>query len=324
MDQGDGLIHALLLDGSGGAAEGGWELVHGGVDAAGAVWVHLLHESEVARRWLREESGLDDIVVEALLAQDTRPRSFAFGDGIVAILRGVNLNPGAEPDDMVSIRGWIQPGRIVTVCLRRLRAVEDLREALAAGQGPVDGGGFVAAISARLVARMAPVLHAIEERLDEIEDSIIEDEPLAHRSELVILRRRMIRLRRYLAPQREAFARLSQEEARVLSSADRSRMREASDSMLRYVEDLDALRDRASVTQEELASRRAERMERTSYVLTIVAAIFLPLGLITGLLGINVAGIPGTETPWAFAGVCMVLGVLAIVEVWLFRRLKWL
>ena len=59
------------------------------------------------------------------------------------------------------------------------------------------------------------------------------------------------------------------------------------------------------------------------YLLSIVAAIFMPLGFLTGLLGINVAGIPGTETHWAFAAVCTILLLLAGVQVWIFHKMKW-
>lgn len=56
------------------------------------------------------------------------------------------------------------------------------------------------------------------------------------------------------------------------------------------------------------------------YVLSLVAAIFLPLGLLTGLLGINVGGIPGTESPWAFTVVTCGLVALGLVAA--FRRLR--
>ena len=59
------------------------------------------------------------------------------------------------------------------------------------------------------------------------------------------------------------------------------------------------------------------------YALSIIAGVFLPLSIATGLLGINVAGIPGAETWWAFAAVCAVLSLLGVGEVILFRWLRW-
>ena len=71
--------------------------------------------------------------------------------------------------------------------------------------------------------------------------------------------------------------------------------------MTRFIEDLDSARDRAAVTQEELQTRLSDQMNKTMYLLTVVATLLLPASLLTGLLGINVGGVPGVESNWAFA-----------------------
>ena len=68
----------------------------------------------------------------------------------------------------------------------------------------------------------------------------------------------------------------------------------------------------------------AAKMNQTMYMLSIVAAVFLPLSFITGLLGINVGGIPGAETGWAFLAICAGLLVLLVAEIWFLRRWHWL
>jgi zinc transporter len=90
------------------------------------------------------------------------------------------------------------------------------------------------------------------------------------------------------------------------------------------VEELDTARERAAITQEELNARIAEQMNTRMYALSVTAAIFLPLGLLTGLLGINVGGIPGSEHPAGFAAVCGLLLLVAILQISLYRKLRWL
>ncbi|MDH5574426.1 MAG: hypothetical protein OEY80_02980, partial [Nitrospirota bacterium] len=97
-----------------------------------------------------------------------------------------------------------------------------------------------------------------------------------------------------------------------------SHLRETSDHLLRYIEDLDAIRERVAVMQEELASKLAEQMTKTMYALTILAGVFLPLTFLTGLLGINVAGIPGSENSWAFVSVCVILAGITAAQIWVF------
>lgn len=153
-----------------------------------------------------------------------------------------------------------------------------------------------------------------------MEDAILEKEQAALRTELSQVRRMIIGLRRYLVPQRELLSRLQNERVEWLSDVDRLHLREATECVIRSVEDLDAARDRATLAQEELNARLSEQMTRTIYVMSIVATIFLPLGLITGLLGINVGGIPGAETTWAFTFVCILLLAMAAVVYFIFKR----
>ncbi len=109
-----------------------------------------------------------------------------------------------------------------------------------------------------------------------------------------------------------------------LDRARRAHLRETAGRITRYVEDLDAARERAAVVQDELATRLSEQLNRRMFLLSVVAGVFLPLSFVTGLLGMNAAGMPGTEDPFAFALICGGLLLLGGFEIWLFKRLSWL
>ena len=143
------------------------------------------------------------------------------------------------------------------------------------------------------------------------------------RSSLTDLRREAITLRRYLAPQREALGRLQGEQLSWLTELDRLRLREVNDRLIRYVEDLDAVRERAAVAHEELISQLSNQINKRMYVLSVVAAVFLPLGFLTGLLGVNVGGIPGAESPFGFATFTLLLVVIVAVQLWFFIKKRW-
>ncbi|MEO3429235.1 zinc transporter ZntB [Pelagibius sp. CAU 1746] len=289
-------------------------------------WAHLQRTSASATRWLAQERGIPPLVRQALTAEETRPRCTPLEGGLLLILRGVNLNPDSDPEDMVSIRIWTDGRQLLTVWLRRLLAVTDIDEMLDQGRGPKNVGEFLALLADRLAARMEPVIAEIDDRIDALEDEVLESSSPELRERLANVRRQAILLRRYFAPQREALLRLAgdQEATPWLDQRERHLLREAADRITRYVEDLDAGRERASVVHDQLANRISDEMNRGMYVLSVIAAVFLPLGFITGLLGINVGGIPGVESSWAFAAVCLLLAVIAGLEIWLLRRLKWI
>jgi zinc transporter len=171
---------------------------------------------------------------------------------------------------------------------------------------------------------MGDIIADLEDSVDEIEDTVLTAESHELRSKLADLRRKAISLRRYIAPQRDVLFRLIQERVSLINDVDRSHLREIAERTARFVEDIDSARDRASITQEELNNKLSEQMNRAMYTLSIMAAIFLPLGLLTGLLGINVGGMPGAEYKWAFTLVVVLLIVIAIVLFVWFKKIKWL
>jgi len=291
----------------------------------GTLWVHLDRMQPGTHIWLEEVARLDPFVVDTLLEEETRPRVLRHGDGLVVNLRGVNLSPGAEPEDMVSVRMWIDADRLISMRGPAVLAADDVSRTLAAGEGPARPGELLVALADGLVSRMRPVVGEIEDAFDEFEEALTNEataDPSAARISEV--RRRAIELRRYLAPQREVLTELADEAGTALTDDDRRALRQGADRVTRLVEDLDVARERGAVTHEEGSERLSKRMNRNMYLLSIVALVFLPLTFITGLLGINVGGIPGAETGWAFLAVCGLLAVLLAAEIWFLRRRQWM
>jgi len=317
-----GLVAAFVLDGQGTGVELDWQGVRNW-NKKGILWTHLDYKVEESHHWLQEESSLDPLILEALLAEDTRPRCQAYSCGLLVILRGVNLNPGADPDDMISLRVWLEPNRIISIRHRKVMAVDDIRKSVLEGDGPTAVGDFLFRLTRGLAYRIGDVLSQIDDDVDALEDEVLEQGSFEQRSKLSSLRRQVIRIRRYMAPQREVMTRLQAEKTALFSDMDRIRLREVADHITRCVEDLDSAKDRAAVCQEELENRIGAQMNKTLYILSIITAIFLPLGLITGLLGINVGGIPGSENPLAFVFVCLLLLAIVIGQVLIFRRIHW-
>ncbi|WP_340148847.1 zinc transporter ZntB [uncultured Sneathiella sp.] len=318
------ILLAYDFDGEGGGQSVSDKAISRELKKENLAWVHLDLSHPDTKPWLDKEiSYLDPFVVDALLAEETRPRVAEIGDGALVILRGVNLNENADPEDMVSIRLWIDPARIISVQRRQLKAVLDIEERIKAGKGPKDAGQFINMLISRLTERMAPVLLELDEETDNVEEKILENPDTIFREQIIGIRKEAIVLRRYMAPQKDAIGQLRLSELPWIDVPHRRHLQESFDHLTRYVEDLDAIRERAQIVKDELANIIADRLNRNLYVLSVIAAIFLPLGFLTGLLGINVGGIPGVENPHAFYIFSGILIVLVGVQVLLFKKLKW-
>ena len=317
-------LHALLLDGEGGARALTPEQVDRWSPEQGLLWLHLDYTDPRAKHWLENHSDLPELAVDALLAENTRPRAVTLNQHLLLALRGVNTNPGADPEDMVSIRLCVSAGRIISTRKRRLLSVVKLVDDLQQGQGPCNSADLLVQLNERLVERMGQTVENLDDELSELELSLLTDAQSEMRHAVRNLRRQCISLRRYYSPQRDAFNQLQSERLEWLTTDHRLALREISDRLLRHIEDLDMLRERAAMAQEELASQQSEQLNLRMYVLSIISAIFLPLGFLTGLLGINVGGIPGADNDNAFIMFLISLVLMVGGLFWLFRRWRWL
>jgi zinc transporter len=324
MSDEDALAHAHILDGRGGAKVVDWKEIAAWTPEQGVLWVHLDIENPESRTWIESEPGLGEMIAEALTEAETRPRSVAMKDGLLVILRGITHIPGPEPNQLVSLRMWLNEARVITGRRWQLTSVDSVCRLLDYNDGPRTSAELLLALAEHLTDSITPAIDELEDTLDVVEMYLPEakdtDTELAN--DLANVRRQAIQMRRHMGPQRDAIAHLLIERAPWLGEAERSQLREVREQASRHLEDLDATRERAQIAQDQLASRSRQQLQRTMYILAVVTAMFMPLTFITGLLGMNVGGIPGGQSPLGFAGVLAVMVLVFVFLIWLFRRLK--
>src|SRR5690606_35849502 len=119
-------------------------------------------------------------------------------EGVLMMLRGVNLTPGAEPDELVSLRFWIGPTRIVTLRRTPMLGVRDVRLALQGGRGPRNAAELLVEVIGRSVERIDNVVGAVEDMVDELEDEVLAGKGRNLRARLAETRRQAARLRRFI------------------------------------------------------------------------------------------------------------------------------
>ena len=320
------LLFARVLDGKGAGRPLEWdEVPDWQPQGEGEVlWVHLCRNASGVDDYL-QHLDISEPTRELLVSDRTRPRAFREGDTLVATLRGINFNPGAEPEDMLSMQLWCDGTRLVT--LRRLPLqtprhvlkMIDRREA-----GPSDCGALITELAEAMITRMSRAIIDMNDHLDELEERDPEDDPEQAMAMISTIRRNCLGLKRHMGPMHEALESISRYAPTWFEDHDRREIAESIDRLKRYLEDLDISKESAVVLMDEIRGRAQARSEQATYILTIVAGIFLPLGFITGLLGINVGGMPGVENGDAFWIVVGLCGVILAAQLYLFWKWKWL
>ena len=291
------------------------------VGGAGLLWAHIDGTDPVCLAWLEADAHLPPAMADAMQAVETRPRATATASGALVNLRGLGAVHSEDADDLVSIRLWAERGRVLTLSFYPFGALPDVRLCVEAGQVR-DPGDLIAAFAETITERLDPVVGELGDRLDDLEGRFARGDT-SIRAPLGEVRRTAVEYRRFLLPQRDAIVRLATTDFPWLADDDRVHIREAGERAQRMAEELDSVRDRAGVLSDQLTDLRSDEANQRMLVLSIVAAVFLPLTFLTGLLGMNVRGIPFAQARWAFMGVVLLcLAIGGGMAIW-FKRQRW-
>jgi len=246
----------------------------------------------------------------------------AIDGGALVNLRGPDADVATNPDMLSSIRLWVAQGRVFTVTRRDLAALDAVETMILKGS-ILDPGDFVAMLASEITGELDPDVAELGDTLDDCEEMVGGRNALALRRTIATTRSRAIGYRRFMAPQRTALEKLASFDVDWLQTDDRLHLGEAADRAARMVEELEAIRERSALLHEQLTDLRAELIDTRGLVISVVALVFLPLTFLTGLLGMNVSGIPFAHQPWAFAGVVAICIAIALGVAWYFVRAKW-
>ncbi len=294
-------------------------------EPSGWSWRHLAQTSSDARAWVIEKSGIPIGEAKAMVAEHARPRCVQSDQGLLFIGRGVNLDPASVPEDVKSIRVWVDQAGIVTVVKRRMRSAETIAQRFGTEEAPRSPADVLVQLFSQMMQFIAPVVQDLGDQLDELQDTVIdENTPTAEISDLSPLRLRAVSLHRYLAPMYDAAITLCNAPQLTSSKALKAEANLIKDQLGRIVEELAAIDSRASVTRDEIISQRSDQLNQRVYVLTVLAGVCLPLSVLTGMLGMNVGGIPLDQTQWGFWITTIGMLTLMAITLGVLRLIKWI
>lgn len=183
---------------------------------------------------------------------------------------------------------------------------------------------IVTNLVANLTGRVKDSLVHLNRQLADLEDILEAPGPNPSAQELAQLRRQAIWLHRFSVPQADALEAVLAAEPGWSKGSDLIDLRENWHATKRNVAALEAIRDHSRLIQDRIDQATAEASQRATYILTIIAGIFLPLNLVAALLGANVGGVPWSEDGNGFTYLIVGSAVVTVVQLWILRRLKWI
>ncbi len=261
-------------------------------------WLHFNLSDARARRWLLDAVFLPASLREVLQEQDDDRRVERTDGGLLLVVSDFTYEDESDPSEVATLWCYAGPHLLITARLHALKSADELRQRMRDGVSAASGIELAAQLLDLRTARIKQLASDMTRQLDDIEDEILAGDIKQQREQLGRARRLCARLRRQFAPERADLGRVLQRSAHPLSEDDRGALESSVEGLAFAIEEIAELYERAKLLQEELASRLAENTGRNLYVLSILTAVLLPMTLVTGVFGMNVAHLPGASSFW--------------------------
>ncbi len=287
----------------------------------GFVWLHFNLAHSATEKWLRENVQLSDVFHESLKDGSQSTRVELDDDMLVAVVNDVHYDFAFEPSDISTMWLSVGPRLVVSARLQPLRSIDRLRDAVKKGAPLRSSVDLLVHLMHDQGDVLVSIVRATTARVDGIEDHLLAGRLEKKRADLGALRRLLVRLQRLLAPEPAALFRLLKLPPHWMDEEDVEDLRQSTEEFNVALSDMAALQERIKLLQEEIAGRVAEANNRSLFVLTIVTVLALPINIITGLLGMNVGGIPLADSPHGFWVVVAIIITVTLIAAWIaFRR----
>lgn len=296
-------------------------------DSGHMVWVDLAEPTDDEGRVLTDVFGFHDLAVESALRRETHPKIETYSDYLYLVLHGINFHGHEHAFDTHETDFFLGPNYLVTVHDGKRRSIAHVTELCERtshilAEGPV---ALLHRIVDTMVDHYRPEADEIEDRLDEIEKAVIESDHEGLMADILAAKRDISMLRRIVVPQRDAVGRLARREFEVINQEMAYRFRDVYDQFSRIAEDAIVFQDRVTGILDAHLASVSNRLADVSRLLAVIATLFGPLTVLTGLFGMNVPlpslGLTGTGQFWE---IVVFMAISCGGMYWWFKRSGWL
>lgn len=312
-----GLVCGYRVDSVGRMEELAWQDMDAALAAEeNVVWLHFNQTDPGARDWIQRSDHIPATGKAMLLGADTHMRIEVCGDGLAGIVGDLHHEFAEQSDKLDVLRLYLDNRCLISARREPLQAVEKLRRSIGEGLKVERPVAIVSQFLHHVTDTLNDLLLELASDIDELEDEVLAGKIADRVPELARIRRIAVRLRRHMVPQQHALVSLLSRLPRWIGADGAAGLRNAIERLSALGHDLDLVQERARLLSDQLSGRLMEATNRNLYMLSIVTTIFLPMTLVTGIFGINLGGLPGTQEPFGFwwgVAIMLALGAATLI-----------
>ncbi|MBB5391465.1 MULTISPECIES: transporter [unclassified Herbaspirillum] len=284
-------------------------------------WLHVKTADVKIRQWMEHHSGVPEHITEFLLSSDTHPGLHMTADSVYGTLTDMKMEIGDTGTEKGALHFYLDRTRLLTLRTQPLCSTNLLRQKVLDGAGFDNTMDLFAELLRCLADGFNARLDSLNDKVDDIEFSVLSDRRSEDRAELGSIRRQLAELRRFIAPERRILSQFNRLRPSWVAPEALEDLTHALDELNELHSTVEAVYERAKLLQEEIASQMSEQMNRNLMALSILTALLMPATLVSGIFGMNVAGLPGLHDEASF---WMVMAVMLGLGVATVAFLKWL
>lgn len=292
-----------------------------------SLWVDLSSPTEGELGMLADVFQFHELAIEDARASTHHPKVEEYPGFLYLILHGIDFHASRHRFATHDVDFFLGPTYLVTVHAGKSRSVARMREicprnGFALAEGPAS---LMHRIVDGMVDNYQPEVEKLERRIDELEALVVSGGRREVMREIIALKKDVSALRRITLPQRDVVARLARREFGAVGENVAYRFRDVHDHLVRLADEATNFQERLAMLLDAHLNFVSNRLNAVMKVLTVIATIFMPLTVLTGLYGMNVAipHLPGGDRAqfWWIVGI---MAAISGVMLWLFRRRRWL
>jgi len=297
-------------------------------EQSSVIWVDMEKPNETDERVLLDVFHFHPLTVEDCRENRHYPKVEEFNGYIYFIVHGVTANISPDRFNTIELDGFLGPNYVITYHHDMFRSINNVKQQLRTTPIACQRGApfLLHQILDQIVDYYSPVLDDFDERIDKLEDDIFtlrrpNNEIL---SEIMDLKRSVLRLRRISGKQMDILHRMSRGEFSLIPQEMRPFYRDVYDHLVRVVDLAENYRDLISGSLEAYLSVVSNRLNEIMKVLTIFSAVMLPLTFIAGVYGMNFDNMPELHSRYGYYAVWTLMAIVAVGMLLFFKRRGWI
>lgn len=277
-----------------------------------------------------EKFGLHKLALEDVIHVDQRAKVEQYADVLYIVMREVEELHGQVETDQISF--FLGKDFLVSFQEHHGDCFGQIRDRIRRAKGRIRSCGpdyLAYAMIDAVVDSYFPVLEAVGEKLEELEEAAVENTGQGIVRSIHEVKRELMVLRRAVWPAREAVAALIRDTSPAIAPETRLYFRDCYDHLVQLIDMLENYRELGSDLMDIYLSSNSNRLNEVMKVLTVITTIFMPLTFIAGVYGMNFdtskpANMPELHWRYGYVFALGLMGVIGLVMVVLFRRRGWL